>query len=346
MKPEDKVREKIDDILKQVGFVIQDREEFNRNASLGVAVREFVMSDGSKADYLLFIDGKACGVIEAKKEGISLSGIELQAKHYASHIPKELRIWQNPLPFIYVSNFNEIYFADLREQDYSSRQIFSFHTPESLFENLKRDKTLRDSLKEIPKLDTAGLRKCQIEAIERLDNSLKLNKPRSLIQMATGSGKTFTACNFTYRLLKFAKAKRILFLVDRNNLGRQTKKEFDNFKLNDDGRKFSEVYITSHLQNNHIDKDAKVIITTIQRLYSMLRGEEEYDFLNEESSAFEISMGKPKELIYNPKFPIDFFDFIIVDECHRSIYGEWRQILEYFDAFIIGLTATPSKYTL
>lgn len=346
MKPEDKVREKIDDILKQVGFVIQDREEFNRNASLGVAVREFVMSDESKADYLLFIDGKACGVIEAKKEGISLSGIELQAKHYASHIPKELRIWQNPLPFIYVSNFNEIYFADLREQDYSSRQIFSFHTPESLFENLKRDKTLRDSLKEIPKLDTAGLRKCQIEAIERLDNSLKLNKPRSLIQMATGSGKTFTACNFTYRLLKFAKAKRILFLVDRNNLGRQTKKEFDNFKLNDDGRKFSEVYITSHLQNNHIDKDAKVIITTIQRLYSMLRGEEEYDFLNEELSAFEISMGKPKELIYNPKFPIDFFDFIIVDECHRSIYGEWRQILEYFDAFIIGLTATPSKYTL
>lgn len=346
MKPEDKVREKIDDILKQVGFVIQDREEFNRNASLGVAVREFVMSDESKADYLLFIGGKACGVIEAKKEGISLSGIELQAKHYASHIPKELRIWQNPLPFIYVSNFNEIYFADLREQDYSSRQIFSFHTPESLFENLKRDKTLRDSLKEIPKLDTAGLRKCQIEAIERLDNSLKLNKPRSLIQMATGSGKTFTACNFTYRLLKFAKAKRILFLVDRNNLGRQTKKEFDNFKLNDDGRKFSEVYITSHLQNNHIDKDAKVIITTIQRLYSMLRGEEEYDFLNEESSAFEISMGKPKELIYNPKFPIDFFDFIIVDECHRSIYGEWRQILEYFDAFIIGLTATPSKYTL
>lgn len=346
MKPEDKVREKIDDILKQVGFVIQDREEFNRNASLGVAVREFVMSDESKADYLLFIDGKACGVIEAKKEGISLSGIELQAKHYASHIPKELRIWKNPLPFIYVSNFNEIYFADLREQDYSSRQIFSFHTPESLFENLKRDKTLRDSLKEIPKLDTAGLRKCQIEAIERLDNSLKLNKPRSLIQMATGSGKTFTACNFTYRLLKFAKAKRILFLVDRNNLGRQTKKEFDNFKLNDDGRKFSEVYITSHLQNNHIDKDAKVIITTIQRLYSMLRGEEEYDFINEESSAFEISMGKPKELIYNPKFPIDFFDFIIVDECHRSIYGEWRQILEYFDAFIIGLTATPSKYTL
>ena len=346
MKPEDKAREKIDELLKQVGFVIQDREEFNRNASFGVAVREFVMSDGSKADYLLFVDGKACGVIEAKKEGISLSGIEIQAKHYAVHIPAELRVWQNPLPFIYETNFNEIYFADLREKDYRSREIFSFHTPKALHEMLNQNKTLRDSLKELPPIDTNGLRKCQIEAINGLDESLKLNKPRSLIQMATGSGKTFTACNFVYRLLKFANAKRILFLVDRSNLGRQTKKEFDNFRLNDDGRKFSEVYITSHLQNNNIDKDANVIITTIQRLYSMLKGEEEYDSANEEFSSFEMSMGKYKELVYNPKFPIDFFDFIIVDECHRSIYGEWRQILEYFDAFIIGLTATPSKYTL
>lgn len=346
MKPEDKAREKIDELLKQVGFVIQDRAEFNRNASFGVAVREFVMSDGSKADYLLFVNGKACGVIEAKKEGVSLIGIEIQAKHYALHVSAELRVWQSPLPFIYESNFNEIYFADLREKDSRSRQIFSFHTPQALYEMLNRNKTLRDSLKELPKIDKANLRECQIEAINGLEESLKLNKPRSLIQMATGSGKTFTACNFIYRLLKFAGAKRILFLVDRSNLGRQTKKEFDNFRLSDDGRKFSEVYITSHLQNNNIDKDAKVVITTIQRLYSMLKGEEEYDSAKEEFSSFEMPACKDKELIYNPKFPIDFFDFIIVDECHRSIYGEWRQILEYFDAFIIGLTATPSKYTL
>lgn len=346
MKPEDKAREKIDELLKQVGFVIQDRAEFNRNASFGVAVREFVMSDGSKADYLLFVNGKACGVIEAKKEGVSLSGIEIQAKHYALHVSAELRVWQSPLPFIYESNFNEIYFADLREKDSRSRQIFSFHTPQALYEMLNRNKTLRDSLKELPKIDKANLRECQIEAINGLEESLKLNKPRSLIQMATGSGKTFTACNFIYRLLKFAGAKKILFLVDRSNLGRQTKKEFDNFRLSDDGRKFSEVYITSHLQNNNIDKDAKVVITTIQRLYSMLKGEEEYDSAKEEFSSFEMPACKDKELIYNPKFPIDFFDFIIVDECHRSIYGEWRQILEYFDAFIIGLTATPSKYTL
>lgn len=346
MKPEDKAREKIDELLKQVGFVIQDRAEFNRSASFGVAVREFVMSDGSKADYLLFVKGKACGVIEAKKEGVSLSGIEIQAKHYALHVSAELRVWQSPLPFIYESNFNEIYFSDLREKDSRSRQIFSFHTPQALYEMLNRDKTLRDSLKELPKIDAANLRECQIEAINGLEESLKLNKPRSLIQMATGSGKTFTACNFIYRLLKFAGAKRILFLVDRSNLGRQTKKEFDNFRLNDDGRKFSEVYITSHLQNNNIDKDAKVVITTIQRLYSMLKGEEEYDSAKEEFSSFEMPAFKDKELVYNPKFPIDFFDFIIVDECHRSIYGEWRQILEYFDAFIIGLTATPSKYTL
>ena len=180
MKPEDKAREKIDELLKQVGFVIQDRAEFNRNASFGVAVREFVMSDGSKADYLLFVKGKACGVIEAKKEGVSLSGIEIQAKHYALHVSAELRVWQNPLPFIYESNFNEIYFADLREKDSRSRQIFSFHTPQALYEMLNRNKTLRDSLKELTKIDKANLRECQIEAINGLEESLKLNKPRSL----------------------------------------------------------------------------------------------------------------------------------------------------------------------
>jgi len=165
--------------------------------------------------------------------------------------------------------------------------------------------------------------------------------------MATGAGKTFTACTFSYRLLKHAKARRILFLVDRNNLGDQTKKEFEQFKPKDENRSFTDIYITQHLQHNQVDKDAKIVITTIQRLYSMLRGEEDYDEQKEEISAFEIgSLGRPKEVVYNPKIPIEFFDFIVVDECHRSIYGDWQQVLDYFDAFIIGLTATPSKHTL
>ena len=347
MNPEEKARLKIDEELTQAGWVIQNRKDFNRNASLGVAVREFLMQDNTEADYLLFVDGKACGVIEAKKAGHTLSGVENQSKGYSCHLPGKIRSWQMPLPFVYETNSQEIYFTDARDINACSRRIFNFHRPETLLELLNQSSTLRNNLKNMPELNTEGLRDCQIEAIEGLEQSLANNQKRSLIHMATGAGKTFTACNFVYRLLKYAKAKRILFLVDRNNLGKQTKKEFDNFVLQDENRKFTEVYIAQQLQHNKIDKDAKVVITTIQRLYSMLCGEEDYDETNEEVSAYEIgSLGAPKEVNYNPQIPPEFFDFVIVDECHRSIYGDWQQVLEYFDAFTIGLTATPSEYTL
>lgn len=347
MNPEEKARLKIDEELTQAGWVIQDRKDFNRNASLGVAVREFLMQDNTEADYLLFVDGKACGVIEAKKAGHTLSGVENQSKGYSCHLPEKTRSWQMPLPFVYETNSQEIYFTDARDINACSRRIFNFHKPETLFELLNQPSTLRNNLKNMPILNKTGLRNCQVEAIDGLEQSLANNQKRSLIHMATGAGKTFTACNFVYRLLKYAKAKRVLFLVDRNNLGKQTKKEFDNFVLQDENRKFTEVYIAQQLQHNKIDKDAKVVITTIQRLYSMLCNEEDYDEANEEVSAYEIgSLGKPKEVNYNPQIPPEFFDFVIVDECHRSIYGDWQQVLEYFDAFTIGLTATPSEYTL
>lgn len=347
MTPEEKARLKIDEELIQAGWVIQDRSNFNRNESLGVAVREFLMDDNTEADYMLFVDGKACGVIEAKKEGVALSGIENQSQKYAKHLPSTTRYWQLPLPFIYETNSEEIFFTDSRDINACSRRIFSFHKPETLFELLNQKDTLRNNLKRLPELNKEGLRACQVEAIEGLEKSLANNCRRSLIHMATGAGKTFTACNFVYRLLKYANANRVLFLVDRNNLGKQAKKEFDNFLLQDENRKFSEVYIAQHLQHNKIDKNAKVVITTIQRLYSMLSGEEDYDEQNEEVSAYELgSLGKPKEVKYNQQLPPEFFDFVIVDECHRSIYGDWQQVLEYFDAFTIGLTATPSIYTL
>lgn len=345
--PEEKARQKIDNLLIQAGWEIQDRENFNRKAKLGVVVREFLMSDNTEADYLLFVDGKAIGAIEAKKAGLSLSGVETQSQGYACNLPEGVRAYQLPLPFVYESNGEEIYFRDCRDNICRSRKVFAFHKPETLLEWVNQDFTLRNNLNLLPELDKDGLRDCQIEAIEGLEESFGNGKNRSLIQMATGAGKTFTACNFTYRLLKHAKARRILFLVDRNNLGDQTKKEFEQFKPKDDNRSFTDIYITQHLQHNQVDKDAKIVITTIQRLYSMLRGEEDYDEQNEEISAYEIgSLGRPKEVVYNTKLPIEYFDFIVVDECHRSIYGDWRQVLDYFDAFIIGLTATPSKHTL
>ena len=349
MTPEQKSRQNIDTLLIQAGFIVQNRDEFDRTADHGVVVREFAMSDGSFADYLIFIDGKACGVIEAKKAGLSLSGVENQSRHYAKNLPTNVRThMDNELPFLFESNGVEIYFTDLRDKKSRSRRIFAFYRPDFLAKILRED-TLRNRISSMPSLQMANLRKCQFDAINSLENSLKNYKPRALIQMATGSGKTFTACNFIYRLIKFAGAKRVLFLVDRNNLGKQTKNEFENFHLNDENRKFSEVYITQHLNTNTIDKDAKVVITTIQRMYSMLSGDEYYDEKDEEISAYENykSENKSERIVsYNPNIPIENFDFIVVDECHRSIYGEWRQVLEYFDAFIIGLTATPSKQTL
>ena len=349
MTPEQKSRQNIDTLLIKAGFIVQNRDEFDRTADRGVVVREFAMSDGSFADYLIFIDGKACGVIEAKKAGLSLSGVENQSRHYAKNLPTNVRThMDNELPFLFESNGVEIYFTDLRDKKSRSRRIFAFYRPDFLAKILRED-TLRNRILSMPSLQMANLRKCQFDAINSLENSLKNYKPRALIQMATGSGKTFTACNFIYRLIKFAGAKRVLFLVDRNNLGKQTKNEFENFHLNDENRKFSEVYITQHLNTNTIDKDAKVVITTIQRMYSMLSGDEYYDEKDEEISAYENykSENKSERIVsYNPNIPIESFDFIVVDECHRSIYGEWRQVLEYFDAFIIGLTATPSKQTL
>ncbi|MBV9870490.1 MAG: DEAD/DEAH box helicase family protein, partial [Frankiaceae bacterium] len=168
---------------------------------------------------------------------------------------------------------------------------------------------------------------------------------RALIQMATGSGKTYTAVSGIYRLVKFGGARRVLFLVDRANLGDQALKEFQQFPTPDDGRKFTELYNVQHLTHNKIDPVASVCIGTIQRVYSMLQGEADLAEELDEESGYELAPERPVEVDYQPALPIEAFDVIIVDECHRSIYGVWRQVLEYFDAFLIGLTATPGKQT-
>ncbi len=317
----------------------------NLGASQGVAVREFQMASGP-ADYLLFIDRKAAGAIEAKPEGTTLGGVAEQTERYLTDIPANLPCYQNPLPFGYESTGIETFFRDLRDPDSRSRRVFAFHKPETLARWIAQEFTLRHYLKELPSLDTVGLRDCQIEAIENLEQSFADNRLRALIQMATGSGKTYTAVSFAYRLIKFARADRILFLVDRSNLGRQTLKEFQQYTTPDDGRKFTELYNVQHLAANRIDPVSKVCITTIQRLYSMLKGETDVDEQIEERSLYDLGLPNQAEVEYNPDIPISTFDFIITDECHRSIYNRWRPVLEYFDAFIVGLTATPSKQTL
>ncbi len=349
MKPEELARQRIDELLEASGWQVQDYKQMNISAGLGVAIREFPLSGTGAADYMLYADGKAIGVVEAKPEGHSLTGVETQSAKYLKGFPKTLPYHSLPLPFAYESTGVETRFTNQLEPHARSRPVFTFHRPEELIRLAGLDEQVRSLLQQMPELDTSKLWRVQIEAIQSLERSLAENRPRSLIQMATGSGKTFTAVNFCYRLIKFAKARRILFLVDRNNLGKQTLNEFQQFVSPYNGYKFTEEYTAQHLKKNTIDPASKVCITTIQRLYSMLKGEEDYLEENEESSLFENAstlFKEPLPVVYNEKIPIETFDFVVIDECHRSIYNIWRQVLEYFDAFLIGLTATPTAQTI
>ena len=347
MTPEDRARENIDRLLHAAGWTLQDKDDFNRKAAVGVARRHFQMGS-EEADYLLFIDGKAVGVIEAKREGVTLGGVADQSERYRQALPSHILAWGDKLLFNYESTGAETFFADMRDPKPRSRRIFAFHKPETLLAWAKSEASLRARMSDSWPLDASGLRDCQTEAIKGLEASLRQDRPRALIQMATGAGKTFTACSFSWRLLKHAGARRILFLVDRTNLGTQTLKEFQNFEPPGAANKFTEVYVTQALRSAGLDPDARVVITTIQRVYAMLRGEA-FDDAEETRSAFEVEDRRPgdiKPIAYNPDLPIEAFDVIVVDECHRSIYNAWRQVFDYFDAHVVGLTATPGAHTL
>ncbi len=347
MKPEDKARVTIDKKLIESGWTIQDVKSLNLSASLGIAVREFPTSTGP-VDYALFLEGIPVGVIEAKKSelGENITSVESQSARYATSTFKWIKN-EYRIRFAYEATDKLTRFTDYDDIKYRSRTVFSFHRPETLLALLRQPDTIRNNMKRFPEFDPTGFRKCQITAIENLDASFADNRPKALVQMATGAGKTFTAITAAYRLLKYGKMNRILFLVDTKGLGEQAEREFLAYKPTDDPRPFSQIYGVHRLKSSYIPDGVQICISTIQRMYSILKGEE----LNE--SAEEISFNEyvtadskaPKEVVYNEKYPPEFFDCIIVDECHRSIYNVWNQVLEYFDSFIIGLTATPDKRT-
>ena len=347
--PEQKARREIDADLAASGWLVQSRNELDLTAGRGIAVREFQMKPGfGFADYLLYLDRKAIGAVEAKAEG-TLTGVEAQSAKYAAGLPDNLPAHRRPLPFLFESNGSVIYFTNGLDPIPRSRQVFGFLRVETLADWVNQARQLRARLKHLPPLDESRLWTVQAQAIENLEASFAKGDRRALLQMATGSGKTFTAVNVVYRLLKHADVKRILFLVDRGNLAKQAEDEFANFDPPDDPRKFPTLYTLQRLRTNSINPAAKVVITTIQRLYSMLKGETEFDAGNEEGSSFDTArpwQGDPPQVVYNAALPPEFFDFIVVDECHRSIYELWSQVLLYFDAFLIGLTATPAGKTV
>lgn len=334
MKPEEKSRQKIDQWLRQAGWKVINRDEFEAN-STAVAVREGLLKGNKEVDYFLFINGKAIALLEAKREEVDVSTNVVcdQVESYARGVPDYYTAYQKPIPFLYTSNGKQLFFRDFRKEDSSFEEIFSMHKPKKLVEMLGID----DPFAGLPMLNEKGLRKCQYDAIVGLEQSFKNGEDRALMILATGAGKTYTACMFSYRFLSYTPMKRILFLVDRNNLGKQAEGEFGTFRLTENGESFNNIYSVNRLKSAKIPSDSNVVISTIQRLFSLLKGDEISD-TDDDDSYYTHEVILPE----NPNLPHDFFDLIIIDECHRSIYGNWRKVLEYFDtAKIVGLTATP-----
>ena len=343
LTPEQVAREQIDAMLREAGWAVQNVRQINLSAAKGVAVRELVMKGGA-ADYALFLGRHLVGIIEAKRVGTTLGGVEAQTRAYASGLPSVGKAPITPLPFLYESTGVETWFTHGLDPAPRARRVFWFHRPETLQgwldDALKIQQrlpaapsapTLIGRMRLAPPLNTAGMRPPQISAIENLERSVCEARPRALVQMATGVGKTFTAVSALYRLIKDGGARRALFLVDRGNLGRQAEREFQGFTLPDDGRKFSDVYTTTWLRHNQIDPVNKVVITTIQRLYSVLRGDPVLPEDAEEGSGFlgdgPALLREPPPVTYNPLVPPDLFDVVVVDECHRSIYTLWLSLL-------------------
>lgn len=339
MTPEEKARQKIDQWLTDAGWKVVDREDYEPTCT-AVAIREGLLKGNLEADYFLFINGKAVGVLEAKREDIEAFSNKVceQAVLYARSVPNIYQTYQKPLPFIFTSNGKDLYFCDFREQDSYFKQIMSIPTPHELVEKLG----IEDIFAGLPTLKKKGLRDCQYEAVTELEKTFRNGQNRALMVLATGAGKTYTACLTAYRMLSYTSMRRVLFLVDRNNLGKQAEGEFGTFRLTENGDAFNTIFTVNRLRSSYIPSDSNVVISTIQRLFSFLKGEdiEDSEDDDENEPAEEITLPP------NPYLPHDYFDMIIIDECHRSIYGNWRKVLEYFDtARLVGLTATPIEET-
>ncbi len=340
MTPEEKARVKIDRMFEDAGWAVVDRDHYSPTLT-AAAIKEGLLKGNLESDYFLFINGKAVGVLEAKRKEVDVSGsvVMEQAHTYAKSVPVHYQAIEKPLPLIYTSNGETVFFEDFRKQDGNIEQIDRIHTPKEIVKRLG----ITDYWAALPTLRTRGLRDCQFEAITELEKSFRAGQNRALMVLATGAGKTYTAVTASYRFLNYTPMRRVLFLVDRNNLAKQAETEFGTYRLAESGDAFNSIYGVERLKSSKIPENANVVISTIQRVFSLLIGQEivDNDDDDEDTSSDDIQLG------VDLKLPHDFFDLIIIDECHRSIYGKWKKVLEHFDtAKLIGLTATPVPETL
>ena len=345
MLPEELARIIIDKQLNEAGWNIVSRDEYVPGYSL--AVKEALMQGNKESDYLLFIDNKAIAVVEAKKKENNLgSDVAVQAENYAITPQIWYDLWiPNMIPLVYLANGNKIYFKNMLDNpDGEYEELTEMHSPKKMLQLIGE----KSEFGALPRLDKKGLRDCQYKAEIELEKSIKQGNKKSLAILATGSGKTYLACLAAYRMLNYTPTRRVLFLVDRNNLAKQTESEFSLFKRTEKQQKMSELYQINRLKKEE-DIQGTIVISTIQKLFSVLTGQTVSDNDDEEESEkiFSFSddeeLGPEIELGKNLNLPPDYFQFIIIDECHRSIYGKWQSVLKYFkNAKILGLTATPT----
>jgi len=343
MLPEEKARIKIDKQLTDAGWDIVARDEYIPfNAS---AVKEALMQGNKESDYLLFVDDKAIAVVEAKAEDSSLGDIVAQQAEWYSKNPQGwVGLWfPNQIPFVYLANGNKIYFKNMLESDSEYVELSEMHSPKKILQMLCK----KSEYGALPRIEKKGLRDCQYDAEVKLEASLKAGRKKALAILATGSGKTYLACLASYRLLNYTPTKRVLFLVDRNNLARQTETEFSLFDRTEKQKPMNELYQINRLTKPE-DIRGDIIISTIQKLFAVLTGqtitEDDEDKEDEKLGLKDVIKNEPDIVLGEDlKLPPDYFQFIIVDECHRSIYGKWKAVLDYFkDAKVLGLTATPT----
>ena len=345
MLPEEKARVKIDKQLISAGWDVVSRDEYVPQSAS--AVKEALMQGNTESDYLLFVDDKAIAVVEAKREENPLEeDVQQQAEDYACNPQNWYGVWfPNQIPLVYLANGRKIYFKNMLHPDSDYVELSEMHSPKKMLQLIGQV----SEYGALPRLDKRGLRDCQYRAETKFEKSIKAGTKKSLAVLATGSGKTYLACLASYRLLNYTPARKILFLVDRNNLARQTESEFSTFDRTEGQQEMSSLYEIKRLKKEN-DIKADIVISTIQKLFAVLTGttlpsDDDEDADDEKNTADEEKEdANVIQLGDNLKLPPDYFQLIIVDECHRSIYGKWRAVLDYFsDAHVLGLTATPTS---
>lgn len=347
MLPEEKARVKIDKQLNEAGWGVVSRDEYNPLSP--VAIKEALMQGGKESDYLLFIDNKAVAVVEAKKEENNL-GVKVakQAENYAVTPENWYGTWFDSLiPLVYLANGKKILFKNLlTDPDSDYIELKEMHSPKKMLQLINKT----SEYGALPRIERKGLRDCQYNAECEFEKSIKQGQKKSLAVLATGSGKTYLACLAAYRLLNYTSTMRVLFLADRNNLARQAETEFKLFDRTEKQQSLNELYIINRLTNpDKINGD--IVISTIQKFFAVLTGQKTNKTSKNEEDETSLNFDENDERKIEPeielgkdlKLPPDYFQLIIVDECHRSIYGKWQSVLKYFkDAKILGLTATPT----